>query len=160
MASLILILLVDGLLVLAAGLFGYAGHVALVLSILAATALLFVWQVTLQITMSGRFPSAVRALRVESSVKRPHLVQALLQICLYLYWGLYWDEVWSYVPLIVVQLIFAYGFEMLLSWSRYRVWHAGFGPFPIVLSINLFLWFKEEYFVLQLALIVLTYTGT
>ncbi len=46
---------------------------------------------------------------------------------------------------------------MCLSWSRGKVWQLGFGQFPVVLSINFFLWFRDEYFYLQLLLIALTY---
>ena len=98
-----------------------------------------------------------RSFHVEISLKKPHCVQTVLQLCLYVYWGLYWDEVKNYAPLIGVQLVFAYLFEMLLSWSRNKTWHLGFGPFPVVLSINLFLWFKDEYFYFQLLLIALAY---
>ena len=155
MSSPLLILLVDGLLLLAAGLFGYSGRGALSVSILAVTVLL----VVLQWVLFDSLRSTGQTVRIESSVKRPHYTQGILQVCLYLYWGLYWDEVWNYAPLIVVQLIFAYAIEMLLAWSRYRVWRVGFGPVPIVLSTNLFLWFKDEYFVFQFALIVLAYLG-
>ncbi|MCH2201738.1 MAG: tetratricopeptide repeat protein [Fuerstiella sp.] len=65
----------------------------------------------------------------------------------------------SYAVLIVFQLLFAYLFEMLLSWSRRKVWHLGFGPFPVVLSINLFMWFKPDFFIFQFLLLALTYLG-
>ncbi len=155
MSSPLLILLVDGLLLLAAGLFGYSGRGALSVSILVVTVPL----VVLQWVLFDSLRSTGQTVRIESGLKRPHYTQGILQICLYLYWGLYWDEVWNYAPLIVVQLIFAYAIEMLLSWSRYRVWRVGFGPVPIVLSMNLFLWFKDGYFVFQFALIVLAYLG-
>jgi len=150
-----LVLLVDGMLLLAAAVFGYSGRIALSLSILAATALLVIWQWILVDSLR----STGQTVRIESRVRSPHYVQALLHIGVYVYWGLYWDDVSSYAPLIVVQIIFAYGIEMLLSWSKYRVWRAGFGPFPIVLSTNLFLWFNEEYFLLQFAMILLIYFG-
>jgi hypothetical protein len=38
---------------------------------------------------------------------------------------------------------------MLVAWSRRDQWILGFGPFPIVLSTNLFLWFKPDWFFLQ-----------
>ena len=70
---------------------------------------------------------------------------------------MYWDEVLAWAPLIGMQIVVAYGLEMLLSWTRHRIWHCGFGPIPIVLSTNLFLWFLPEYFYLQFVLIVLSY---
>ena len=42
---------------------------------------------------------------------------------------------------------------MLLAWSRRDVYALGFGPFPIILSTNLFLWFKPECFYLQFLLV-------
>src|SRR6185369_16521076 len=38
-------------------------------------------------------------------------------------------------------------------WSRRDRWILGFGPFPIVLSTNLFLWFKVDWFFLQFLLV-------
>jgi hypothetical protein len=42
---------------------------------------------------------------------------------------------------------------MLLCWWRRDTWILGFGPFPIVLSTNLFLWFKDDWFFLQFLLV-------
>jgi tetratricopeptide (TPR) repeat protein len=39
------------------------------------------------------------------------------------------------------------------------VWHLGFGPFPVVLSINLFMWFKPDFVIFQFLLLALTYLG-
>lgn len=144
--------LVDAALISSAGWFGYQGRVALALSVLAAAALVAAWQAMLVSTAT----SSGQALRIENGVRQPHFVQGILQCGLYAYWGLYWDGVWQYAPLIGVQLVFAYALESVLSWSKYRVWRAGFGPVPVVLSINLFLWFREEYFFLQFLLIALT----
>ncbi|HSU69214.1 MAG TPA: tetratricopeptide repeat protein, partial [Tepidisphaeraceae bacterium] len=51
------------------------------------------------------------------------------------------------------QIVFVYGLDMLLCWSRRDEWILGFGPFPIVLSTNLFLWFKDDWFFLQFLLV-------
>src|SRR3954465_12586796 len=42
---------------------------------------------------------------------------------------------------------------MLLAWSRRDRYTLGFGPFPIILSTNLFLWFKADWFYLQFLMI-------
>jgi hypothetical protein len=42
---------------------------------------------------------------------------------------------------------------MLLTWSRRDTATLGFGPFPIVFSTNLFLWFKQDWFYLQFLMI-------
>jgi TPR repeat protein len=73
--------------------------------------------------------------------------------CLYLYWGWYWREVYDYVPLILVQIVYVYALDMLLCWSRRDRWIAGFGPIPIILSTNLFLWFRDDWFFLQFVMI-------
>ena len=72
---------------------------------------------------------------------------------IYLYWGWYWREVYHYAPLIVAQIVFVYALDMLVCWSRRDKWILGFGPFPIVLSTNLFLWFRDDWFYLQFLLI-------
>ena len=71
----------------------------------------------------------------------------------YLYLGLYYPAVQEHLPLIAIQIVVFYAMEMLLQWSRGRNWRAGFGPLPVVGSINLFLWFEPEYFVGQLLLV-------
>jgi hypothetical protein len=56
---------------------------------------------------------------------------------------------------IVAQLLFAYAFDMLLCWSRRDEYTLGFAPFPVIFSINLFLWFKPDWFYLQFAMVAL-----
>jgi TPR repeat protein len=73
--------------------------------------------------------------------------------CIYLYWGWYWPEVYHHIPLYLAQIAFLYLFDMLLCWSRRDEWTLGFGPIPIVLSTNLFLTFKDDWFWLQFLMI-------
>ncbi len=80
-------------------------------------------------------------------------------LSVYAYWGYYWAPVYPYAPLLVGQLFFAYAFDMLLSWSRRQPYGLGFGPFPIVLSTNLFLWFKDDWFLFQFLLIAVGFLG-
>jgi hypothetical protein len=87
--------------------------------------------------------------------RRQHYLQACQQGAVLLYWGYYWREVYQAWPLIAAQLLFAYGFDSLLSWTHRRTYALGFGPFPIIFSINLFLWFKDDWFYLQFAMIAL-----
>jgi TPR repeat protein len=82
-----------------------------------------------------------------------HYVQMMAHSSIYLYWGAYWPEVYHHVPQLFVQIAFAYAFDMLVCWSRRDEWFLGFGLIPIVLSTNLFLWFKDDWFYLQLLLI-------
>ncbi len=76
-----------------------------------------------------------------------------------LYWGYYWPPVYDFFPLLAGQLLFAYAFDILLSWSQGEDYQLGWGPFPIVFSTNLFLWFKDEVFYWQFLLIAVGFAG-
>lgn len=89
----------------------------------------------------------------------PHYVQACVQLCIYLYWGWYWRPVYDHAVLILAQLVFAYSLDLMLSLTRRRKWVLGFGPFPIILSTNLFLLFRPEWFYLQFALVAVGILG-
>lgn len=130
-------------------------EVALTASIFGAAALLALWHLGLVWVRRGEDDP----FRIQPNIQTPHYVQGAIQAGHYVYWGLYWDGVQAYAPLIAVQLLFAYLFQMLMSWSRGQPWRLGFGPFPIVLSINLFLWFRPEYFYLQFLLIALAFVA-
>ena len=94
-----------------------------------------------------------RTLRLEVVPRPVHYVQMAMHTSIFLYWGWYWREVYHYAPLILAQVVFVYGLDMLVSWLRRDCWIMGFGPFPIVFSTNLFLWFKDDWFVLQFLLV-------
>jgi hypothetical protein len=126
---------------------------ALTWSCWAAAALLLAWHALL--AWRGGSPAALRV----GAPRAQHYVQSLCQFAVYLYWGWYWPPVYDFVPLLVAQLLFAYAFDMLLAWSRGDEYVLGFGPFPIVFSTNLFLWFKDDWFIWQFALIGLGFIG-
>jgi hypothetical protein len=63
--------------------------------------------------------------------------------------------VYASAHLIAGQLVFAYAFDMLLAWSRRGTYSLGFAPFPVIFSINLFLWFKPDWFYLQFLMVAL-----
>lgn len=94
-----------------------------------------------------------RRLTYEFKPRPVHYVQLVMHSCVYAYWGWYWREVYHAIPLIVGQIIFAYGLDMILNWFRRDHYVLGFGAFPIVLSTNLFLWFRDDYFYWQFVLI-------
>jgi hypothetical protein len=96
-----------------------------------------------------------RNLRVEVVMRKQHYVQACAQGSVLLYWGWYWPQVHDSAHLLLAQLLFAYAFDMLLSWSRRDTYTLGFGPFPVIFSINLFLWFKPEWFYFQFLMVAL-----
>ena len=96
-----------------------------------------------------------RILTVEIAVRTQHLVQAIAQVVFLIYWGWHWRQVYDSAFLIAAQLVFAYAFDMLLCWSRRDTYRLGFGPLPIIFSINLFLWFADDWFYLQFLLVAL-----
>jgi Flp pilus assembly protein TadD len=100
-----------------------------------------------------------RTLAVEISLRGQHYIQACAHLTIYSYWGSYWQGVADAAPLIAAQLAFAYGFDALLSWSRRDSYTLGFGPFPIIFSTNLFLWFKPEWFYLQFLMVAVGFCG-
>ena len=114
----------------------------------AAAALLM-----LNFAVSRRAARAGRVLTYEFVPRPVHYVQLLMHFSIYAYWGWYWREVYHYAPLIVAQIVFVYVLDMLVCWWRRDRWVLGFGPFPIVLSTNLFLWFKDDWFFLQFLLV-------
>ena len=119
-------------------------------SIVAAALFLLAW--------SGLLFGVLRRgqkVALEIMLRRQHYLQACQQGAVILYWGYYWREVYHAAPLIVAQLLFAYGFDSLLSWTHRRKFGLGFGPFPIIFSINLFLWFKDDWFYFQFAMVAL-----
>ena len=54
--------------------------------------------------------------------------------------------VFDSIHLIAAQILFAYGVDLLLVWSRRDRYTLGFRSFPVIFSINLFLWFKPDWF--------------
>ena len=97
--------------------------------------------------------------KLEIVLRRQHYLQAFLQGSLILYWGYYWREVYHAAPLIVAQLLFAYGFDSLLSWTHRRTYALGFGSFPIIFSITLFFWFKDPFFYWQFVMVAIGLTA-
>ena len=124
-------------------------------SFLGVTVILAIWTATL-------FGYALRCKRhftLEVALRRQHYVQACAQVLILLYWGWYWNPVYESAYLIAVQLLFAYTFDVLLQWSRRDTYTLGFGPFPIIFSINLFFWFKPDWFHLQFLMVALGFAA-
>jgi hypothetical protein len=123
-------------------------------SILGAAVALLLFQFLLR----QQVARSRRRLQYEFLARPVHYVQLVMHMSIYAYWGWYWREVYHQFPLIICQIAFTYVLDMLVCWSRRDNWVLGFGPFPIVLSTNLFLWFKPDWYFLQflmLATIVL-----
>ena len=128
-----------------------AGNPALRWTLLAAALVLGVWHALLAWLRP--------AVRVLVALRPQHYVQACAQGSILLYWGWYWREVYDSAHLLLAQLLFAYAFDALLSWTRRGSCTLGFGPFPVIFSINLFLWFKPDWFYFQFLLIALGFAA-
>jgi len=100
-----------------------------------------------------------RTFVLEIIARKQHYLQACAQGSVLLYWGWYFREVYDSAPLLVAQLLFAYAFDILLAWSRRDTYTFGFGPFPVIFSINLFLWFKPDWFYLQFVMIAVGFAA-
>ena len=120
-------------------------HPALLWSFLGAAAVLLAWNAVLFVPAARRG----RTFTLEIILRKQHYLQACAQGSVLLYWGWHWRTVYDSAYLIAAQLVFAYAFDMLLCWSRRDTYILGFGPFPVIFSINLSLWFKTDWFYLQ-----------
>lgn len=119
------------------------GAVGLIVRDGVRRAMLFAWGflAALALVTLGVQRRRGRSAEVVWQFKLTHLLPALLQVIIYTYWGLYWSAVGEYGPIIVAQLAFAIPLDALLGVLVRGRWMASFGPIPIVLSTNLFLWF-------------------
>ena len=132
-----------------------SGNPILARSLWGAATVLLLWQVALFLRLRGK--SEGRSL---TTVLRPqHYLQALVQVAVLAYWGWFWRPVYDFVWLLVAQLVFAYAFDMLLAWTRRKTYVLGFGPFPIIFSTNLFLWFRDDWFYLQFLMLAVGFMG-
>lgn len=130
-----------------------AANPHLVASFFAAAGVVLLWAGALYAGASA----AGRRLTVQLAVRKHHWVQACAQGAVLLYWGWHVRAVYAFLPLVLAQLVFAYAVDGLLSWSRRDTHQLGLGPFPIIFSINLFLWFKDDWFYWQFAMIAVGY---
>lgn len=126
-----------------------AGIPALQASVQGAALLLALWYALLMLRAwrSRRLPE------VNLHLVRTHWVQAAVQGSIFLYWATAWPFIAGQFPLIAAQACFAYACTMLLGWTRRGQAELGFGPLPIILSTNLFLCFRDEWFYLQFLMI-------
>ncbi len=129
------------------------GHDGLLLSFGLAGGLVVAWALALLVRARVRGTP----LEVELRVRKPHAIQTLAQAVVYLSWGTFWDPVAEMLPLFAAQIVFAYLFEMALTWTRYGRFRLGLGPLPVVGSYNLFMWFHDDVFVFQFAMLTLAW---
>ncbi len=100
-----------------------------------------------------------RTLTYQFVPRQVHWVQMIMHSSVYAYWGWYWREVYHEIPLIAAQVFFLYVLDMLVCWSRRDNWILGFGPIPIIFSMNLFLWFRDDWFYLQFVMVAIIVFG-
>lgn len=100
-----------------------------------------------------------RTLSLDIVLRPNHYVQAGVLVVLFSYWGYHVPAIRPYGLLVLAQLMFAYGFHILLTWSRRDNYELGFGPFPITCSINVFLLFKPEWFHWQFVMVALGFAA-
>ncbi len=81
---------------------------------------------------------------VQLRFKLTHLLPALIQITVYAFWASKVPAVRQQIPMILVLLLFAYALDFLLGMTLKRRWDLTFGPMPVTLSANLFVWFPPE----------------
>ncbi len=130
-------------------------HTVLAPSFWSWSAFLLTWWIVLAVRVGrSKLP-----LEVEFVPRSPHYLQAVVQLTLFTYWGWHWRQVYENADLLLAQVVFAYAFEMLLSWSRRKKYFLGFGPLPIIFSTNLFLWFRDDWFYLQFLMIGIGFLG-
>jgi hypothetical protein len=127
-------------------------------SFAAAAAVLLLWNAMLYARLRAR-QTGGRHLTVEIDLRKQHYFQACAQGSVLLYWGWYWPQVYDHAYLIVAQLLFAYAFDMLLAWSRRDRYTLGFAPFPVIFSINLFLWFRDDWLSLQFLMVAVGFAA-
>ena len=105
--------------------------------------------------------AAVRALKLRQKpmiagfLKPTHLLPALIQCVIFAYWSLYYRRLAYYLPLVGLELVFAYALDALLALSLKGRWRVTAGPLPVVFSTNLFVLFLPGQVHLTLAAIAL-----
>jgi hypothetical protein len=132
-----------------------ANHPVVKSSFFAAAAVLVVGSLLLGVTAAR----SNRVLTIQTEIKTPHWLQMCAQGSLMLFWGWHVAGVYQNLPLLLGQLLFAFGFDALLQWTRRDDYHIGFGPFPILLSINFFLWFRPDWYYWQFVIVALGFAA-
>ncbi len=137
------------------------GTPGLLWSFAVASAGVLAW--TLALYVKHRAPAdgseGAPDLALEVAVRKPHWIQLLAQGSVLAWWGWHVRSVYEFAPFILAQLVLAVAVECLFSLTRRGRCTVGFGPVPVVFSLNLFLWFHLPWFFFQFAMVVLVYVG-
>ena len=89
--------------------------------------------------------------------RAPHILQLLAHSTVFGYWAMHHPPLESQLWLVIAQIPFAYAIDLALSWARYGQYRLGFGPLPVVGSINLFLWMTDSWFIVQYGMVALAF---
>ncbi len=124
-------------------------------SIAISSVLFFLWFVFLTVLINKRKGPVLFKL----DFRKNHYIQFLVQIALVAFFAFSWPPLVKQLPLIGIQFLFGYMLEMLFYSSLLKRYHLGFGPLPVIISINFFIWFKDDWFYYQMLLIALALLG-
>jgi hypothetical protein len=100
--------------------------------------------VTLALVVLALLLGALRRGKVSWELRLPHLLPALIQVAIFAYWSLYWPAVRDHIPSMALQLVMAVAADAVFSFARLGSWRIGASPLPVVLSMNLFVWFDPH----------------
>ncbi|MCO4760311.1 MAG: hypothetical protein KC502_02330 [Myxococcales bacterium] len=106
-----------------------------------ATALLLALLILL--TALLQWPPRTWRHRIRFHFKPTHALPGVIQVLLFSYWSLYFRDLGHYLPLIALELVYAFVLAAALDLHRTGRWTASFGPVPITLSTNLFVLFVQ-----------------
>jgi len=63
-------------------------------------------------------------------ILKPHYVQMLMHLCIFIYWGWYWPQVYAQTVLILAQLVFVHIVDFIVPMVSRRAMDTGFWQIP------------------------------
>ena len=87
--------------------------------------------------------------------KRALLIQLCMHLCIFIFWGTYSSAVANHFPLILHQIAYVYLFYFTSCMIFKKSFVLSLALIPMIFSINLFMWFYNDYFLFQYLLISL-----
>ena len=87
--------------------------------------------------------------------KRALLIQLCMHLCIFTFWGFFSSAVAKHFPLIIHQIAYVYLFYFVCCMLFNRPFVMSLSLIPMIFSINLFMWFYNDYFLFQYVLISL-----
>ena len=87
--------------------------------------------------------------------KRALLIQLCMHLCIFIFWGSFSSAVANQFPLIIHQIAYVYLFYFVCCMVFNKPFVLSLSLVPMIFSINLFMWFYNDYFIFQYGLISL-----